>query len=163
MAKYLDLKVGKKLKIYRFNTGTGQSGTWAFFSYTPYEKNPDGTTTYGQEYTIMISNINNVQFELKDGVSVEVEKINSVTADFQKYTSKKTGKEESKTVIKVAIDIVIFENGQTLPGANNGTYTPNANNYPQQPQYDNQQGYSDVDLEDSDGKDQSIEYALPNF
>lgn len=34
MAKYLDLKVGKKLKIYRFNTGSGQNGNWAFFLYT---------------------------------------------------------------------------------------------------------------------------------
>ena len=60
MAKYLDLKLGKKLKIYRFNTGVGQNGAWAFFSYTPYEKNPDESITYGQEYTIVISNIDDV-------------------------------------------------------------------------------------------------------
>ena len=158
MAKYLDLKIGKKLKIYRFNTGVGQSGTWAFFSYTPYEKNPDGTTTYGQEYTIIISNIDKVNFALRDGDTVEVAKINSVTADFQKYNSKKTGKQESKTVIKVAIDIVAAANGQT-PQGNNGAYIPNSNDYQQQPQYYEQPQYNDPAPSDYSDDD----FEMPNF
>lgn len=149
MAKYLDLKVGKKLKIYRFNTGSGQNGNWAFFSYTPYEKNQDGSTTYGQEYTIQIANIDNVQFELKDGVSVEVDKINSVTADFQSYKSKQNGQMVNKTVIKVSVDIVTFTNGQTLQGSNPNVFTPNPNGQVQQPQYNNQnQPYNQPQFDD---------------
>lgn len=162
MAKYLDLKIGKKLKIYRFNTGYGQNGTWAFFSFTPYEKNQDGSTTYGQEYTIMISNIDNVNFELKDGVSVEIEKINSVTADFQSYTSKKTGKQESKTVIKVAIDIKTTADVANNNQQNPNVFTPNGNKPMQQPQYNNQQPqYQEPSPSDYSYTDD--DYNMPNF
>ena len=105
MSNYLDLKVGKKLKVYRFKWGTTQNGMWGLFSYTPYEKNQDGSTTYGQEYSIMIANIDKVKFSIKDGDSVEIEKINSITADFQSYTSKTTKQKVNKTVIKVSVDI----------------------------------------------------------
>lgn len=162
MAKYLDLKLGKKLKIYRFNTGVGQNGSWAFFSYTPYEKNPDGSTTYGQEYTIVISNIDDVQFELKDGVSVEIEKINSVTADFQSYTNKQTKQKVNKTVIKVAVDIKVSDAVFAAPNGNPNVFTPNANkpmNQPQhqapQPQYQ-EPSSNEYPFPDDD-------YNLPNF
>ena len=164
MAKYLDLKLGKKLKIYRFNTGVGQNGSWAFFSYTPYEKNPDGSTTYGQEYTIVISNIDDVQFELKDGVSVEIEKINSVTADFQSYTDKKTKQKVNKTVIKVAVDIKESDAVFTVPNRNPNVFTPNANKPMNQP--NNQVTQNQFDGNGEDGEDEfpfENDYAMPNF
>ena len=123
MANYLDLKVGKKLKVYRFKCGTSQNGSWGFFSYTPYEKNQDGSTTYGQEYSIIISNIADVTFQIKDGDSIEVEKINSVTADFQSFTSKQTNQKINKTVIKVAVDIKTTNESSNV-------FTPNNNPQP---------------------------------
>ena len=161
MAKYLDLKIGKKLKIYRLNTGVGQNGSWAFFSYTPYEKNQDGSTTYGQEYTIMISNIDNVQFVLKDGVSVEVEKINSVSADFQSFTSKQTGQKINKTVIKVGVDIKTTADVANNNKQNPNVFTPNGNKPMQQPQYNNQPQYEEPSPSDYPFSDD--DYNMPNF
>lgn len=161
MAKYLDLKLGKKLKIYRFNTGVGQNGAWAFFSYTPYEKNQDGSTTYGQEYTIVISNIDDVQFELKDGVSVEIEKINSVTADFQTYTNKQTKQKVNKTVIKVAVDIKVSDAVFNAPNGNPNVFTPNANKPMNQP--NNQVPQNQFDGNGDDEFPFENDYAMPNF
>lgn len=149
MPKYLDLKVGKKLKVFRFKCGDGQSGKWGFFSYTPYEKNQDGSTTYGQEYSIVISNLANVQFAIKDGDSVEIERINSVTADFQSFTSKTNNQKINKTVIKVAVDIKTTNDfsGAYVPASEfeNQSSTPQNNPY----QDDNGVDYSfPVDDED---------------
>lgn len=123
MAKYLDLKVGKKLKIYKYNSGTGQYGNWAFFTYTPAEKDQNGNYVYGQEYTIIIGNIDSFKYQLQEGMQVEIESINSVTAEFQSYTSKQTNQKVNKTVIKVAVNLKVENmNQQTQqqnPGFNN--------------------------------------------
>lgn len=130
MGKYLDIKVGKKLKIFR-----GKSGAdWFFFSFTPYEKNEKGDYIYGQEYVININNYKEVNYTLNDGDSVEIAAINSVTAEDNTYTSKKDNKTYTKKLIKVGIDIVIKDsnnnqNNEVNYGIyNNGNSDDSSNN-----------------------------------
>lgn len=146
MAKYLDIKLGKEIKLYRLNTGTKQDGNkWALFSYTPYEKNDKGDYIYGQEYTMFINNINDVNYQLNDGDKIVVDKILSVSAE-DNYYKDKNGKEQHKRVIKVTIDIEI-------KGNNN-----NQNNI-QQNEFDNQSSSQENDFSAiSDGG-----YEFPNF
>lgn len=104
MAKYLDLKVGKKLKIFRLKSGTNQKGNWAFFTYTPAEKDQNGNYIYGQEYTIIVNNVDKL-CQLQDGMQVEIESIISVTAEYQSYTSKQTNQKINKMVMKVTANL----------------------------------------------------------
>lgn len=149
MAKYLDLKVGKKLKVYKFNWGNSQNGAWALFSFTPYETDEKGNTTYGQNYTIIISNYSQLNCAIGEGDMVEIDKINSVTTEYTSYKSKATGQMVNKTVVKVAIDIKIPQV---------------ANNY-QQPQNQVPQNY-----QDNNGieypfpvDDENDDFNMPNF
>ena len=124
MAKYLDLKVGKKLKVYKYKSGTSQNGNWAFFTYTPAEKDQNDNYVYGQEYTIVINNIDSFRYQLQEGMQVEIDSIISVTADFQSYTSKQTNQKINKTVIKVAVNLKVENMNQQQvqeqnPGFNN--------------------------------------------
>lgn len=129
MGKYIDIKLFKKIKIYRFSSGVKQDGgRWALFSYTPYEKDEKGNVMYGQEYTIFIDNIDNVNRTLKDGDTIEVKSINSVSAKDNTYKGK-DNVQHTKRVIQVSIDIVIdnnmpnnnnsFNNGYNIPQGNN--------------------------------------------
>lgn len=123
MGKYIDIKVGKKLKLYRFASGFKQDQTrWALFSFTPYETDQKGNTFYGQEYTIFIDNINNVNRALQDGDMVEIASINSVSSKDNTYKGK-DGQQHTKRVIQVAVNIVI--NNQNVNNNNNAQY----NNY----------------------------------
>lgn len=106
MGKYLDIKVGKKLKLYRLATGTKQDGNlWGLFSYTPFEKKDNGDYIYGQEYTIFMNNLES-GMNLKDGDFVEVANILSVSAEDNTYKGK-DGVQHTKRIIKVSIDIKI--------------------------------------------------------
>jgi len=150
MAKYLDLKVGKKLKVYKFNCGNGQNGAWGLFSFTPYETDDKGNTTYGQNYTIIISNYAQLNCFLRDGDSVEIDKINSVTTEFTSFKSKTTGQNVNKTVVKVAVDIKVPQM------TNNNQQQPN--NYYQQP---NNNQFSNPNEESYYGNED--DYDMPNF
>lgn len=104
MGKYLDIKIGKKLKLFRLATGVRQDGNrWGLFSYTPFEKTDKGDYIYGQEYTIFMNNLTN-DISLKDGDMVEVANILSVSAEDNTYKGK-DGVQHTKRVIKVVIDI----------------------------------------------------------
>ena len=113
MGKYLDLKVGKKLKVFRFNSGSGQYGKWALFSFTPSEKDDKGNYVYGQEYTIIIDNFNEINYQLQDGMQVEIASINSITAEIVSYKNNK-GENVNKTVMKVKVNLKVesFSNQQ---------------------------------------------------
>ena len=107
MGKYLDIKIGKEIKLFRFASGSKQDGSrWALFSFTPYEKNDKGDYIYGQEYTIFINNINDVNYQLRDGDKVEITNIYSVSAEDNTYKGK-DGIQHTKRVIKVVVDIRI--------------------------------------------------------
>lgn len=123
MAKYLDIKIGKKLKLYRLATGTKQDGTmWGLFSYTPFEKTDKGDYIYGQEYTIFMNNLES-GMNLKDGDFVEVANILSVSAEDNTYKGK-DGVQHTKRVIKVVVDIKLDNNSN-----NNTNDNVNYNNY----------------------------------
>ena len=134
MAKYLDIKLGKEIKLYRLNTGTKQDGNkWALFSYTPYEKNDKGDYIYGQEYTFFINNINDVNYQLNDGDKITVDKIYSVSAEDSSYKDK-NGKQQHKRIIKVVIDIEIKGNSNNQndmqQNTNNNESSQEEFNYP---------------------------------
>lgn len=150
MGKYIDIKVGKKLKLYRFASGYKQDQTrWALFSFTPYETDPQGNTFYGQEYTIFIDNINNVNRVLQDGDMVEIASINSVSSKDNTYKGK-DNQQHTKRVIQVAVNIVI--NNQNVNNNNNMN-----NNNVQYNNYDNSQNDNTPPVFDGDG------YNMPSF
>lgn len=127
MSKYLDIKVGKKLKVFRYKEGTNRNNEkWALFSFTPSEKDDKGNYIYGQEYTISIRNISEINYVLHDGDFVEIVAINSVTANDSTYTSKQTKQTINKRVIVVSVDISLV--GNDNPFDNNYNQQPNANN-----------------------------------
>lgn len=144
MGKYLDIKIGKSLKLYRLATGIRQSDgkRWGLFSYTPFEKTDKGDYIYGQEYTIFMDNLPD-NMVLKDGDMVEVANILSVSAEDNTYTGKDKV-QHTKRVIKVVIDIKLKDN-------NNNNYTNN--NY-----QNNQIGNDNNEGAISDGS-----YDLPDF
>ena len=122
MAKYLDLKVGKKLKLFRLTTGIKQDGNrWGLFSFTPFEKTDKGDYIYGQEYTIFINNLTN-EMNLKDGDFVEIANIISVSAEDKSFKTK-DGVQHNKRVINVTVDIKANENQVNNNQSNN--YQPN--------------------------------------
>ena len=128
MSKYLDIKVGKKLKVYRYREGQSNYGKWALFSYTPYEKNDKGDVKYGQEYSILIANIEDVSKRLSDGDLVEIASINSVSANDTSYKDKTTGMTINKRVISVSVNIVVDNNSQY--NNNNSNEQVPSNQYP---------------------------------
>lgn len=139
MAKYLDLKVGKKLKIFRFKCGQNQNGQWALFSYTPAEKDQNGNYVYGQEYTIVIGNIDKFNYRLQDGMQVEIESITSVTAQYQEYTNR-AGIKVTKTVMNVVVNLK-NENQQNIQ--NPPSQNPNDFN-----SFDNNNNFGGYDMPD---------------
>lgn len=139
MSKYLDIKVGKKLKVFRYKEGTNKNNEkWALFSFTPSEKDDKGNYIYGQEYTISIRNISEINYALNDGDFVEIVAINSVTANDSTYTSKQTKQTINKRVIVVSVDISLNDNSFD----NNYNQQPNNNQYP--PVFEN----TDIDIPD---------------
>lgn len=151
MGKYIDIKIGKKLKLYRFACGYKQDQTrWALFSFTPYETDQKGNTFYGQEYTIFIDNINNVNRALQDGDIVEISSINSVSSKDNTYTGK-DGQQHTKRVIQVGVNIVI--DNQNVNNNNNMN-----NNNVQYNNYNNSQNDNiPPAFDDGDG------YNMPSF
>lgn len=143
MGKYLDLKVGKSLKLYRYAEGRRQDGQkWGLFSFTPAEQDDKGNTYYGQEYTIFINNINDTDRNFVEGDKVEIANIISVTAEDNSYKDK-SGQQRHKRVIRVVVDIVLNNN--------NNNNNSNSNN-----KQNNSNNTNNIQIENSS-------YEMPNF
>lgn len=141
MSNYLDIKIGKKLKLFNFKRGGQGENEWAFFNFTPYEAQANGTKVYGQKYMIIIKNIGSFGGEFHDGDSVEIAAIHSVTAEDSTY--QKNGQNITTRVIKVAVDIKIEENNHNEALNNNYNSNNNKNN---QQEYDTSFANDDYDV-----------------
>ena len=145
MSNYLDLKIGKKLRLYNFRSGVGTNNQkWGLFTYTPYENLADGSYKYGQKYSIVIDNIGNTNRDFKDGDSVIVANIKSVTAVDSDY--QKNGTTIHDRFIKVVVDIKIDNNSNTNTNNNTNSIYNNNNSLPEEQTYDNSFANDDYDV-----------------